>query len=51
MLHRLKVRSESFDHWANRVKETLEQEEGNKIGAISSIFNLAGHDSGLLKVG
>ncbi|KAM6928895.1 lysine-specific demethylase 5C isoform 1-T1 [Lycodopsis pacificus] len=32
MLHRLKVRSESFDSWANRVKETLEQEEGNKIG-------------------
>uniref|UniRef100_H3BWZ7 [histone H3]-trimethyl-L-lysine(4) demethylase n=1 Tax=Tetraodon nigroviridis TaxID=99883 RepID=H3BWZ7_TETNG len=31
MLHRLKVRSESFDHWANRVKEALEQEEGNKI--------------------
>ncbi|XP_075898564.1 lysine-specific demethylase 5C isoform X3 [Nelusetta ayraudi] len=31
MLHRLKVRSESFDYWANRVKETLEQEEGNKI--------------------
>lgn len=32
MLHRLKVRSESFDHWANRVKEALEQEEGTKIG-------------------
>uniref|UniRef100_A0A8C4DGG0 [histone H3]-trimethyl-L-lysine(4) demethylase n=1 Tax=Dicentrarchus labrax TaxID=13489 RepID=A0A8C4DGG0_DICLA len=32
MLHRLKVRSESFDSWANRVKEALEQEEGNKIG-------------------
>ncbi|XP_036960215.1 lysine-specific demethylase 5C isoform X3 [Acanthopagrus latus] len=32
MLHRLKVRSESFDYWANRVKEALEQEEGNKIG-------------------
>ncbi|XP_029974439.1 lysine-specific demethylase 5C isoform X1 [Salarias fasciatus] len=31
MLHRLKVRSESFDSWANRVKEALEQEEGNKI--------------------
>ncbi|KAM3618122.1 uncharacterized protein V6R79_015908 [Siganus canaliculatus] len=31
MLHRLKVRSESFDYWANRVKEALEQEEGNKI--------------------
>lgn len=36
MLHRLKVRSESFDHWANRVKEALEQEEGNKIGGESS---------------
>ncbi|KAM3872069.1 lysine-specific demethylase 5C [Diretmus argenteus] len=32
MLHRLKVRSESFDSWANRVKEALEQEEGSKIG-------------------
>uniref|UniRef100_A0A3P8WXQ0 [histone H3]-trimethyl-L-lysine(4) demethylase n=1 Tax=Cynoglossus semilaevis TaxID=244447 RepID=A0A3P8WXQ0_CYNSE len=31
MLHRLKVRSESFDSWANRVKEALEQ-EGNKNG-------------------
>ncbi|XP_037540724.1 lysine-specific demethylase 5C isoform X2 [Nematolebias whitei] len=31
MLHRLKVRSESFDSWANKVKETLEQEDGNKI--------------------
>uniref|UniRef100_A0A672RKI2 [histone H3]-trimethyl-L-lysine(4) demethylase n=1 Tax=Sinocyclocheilus grahami TaxID=75366 RepID=A0A672RKI2_SINGR len=30
MLHRLKVRAESFDSWANRVKEALEQ-EGNKI--------------------
>uniref|UniRef100_A0A672JII1 [histone H3]-trimethyl-L-lysine(4) demethylase n=1 Tax=Salarias fasciatus TaxID=181472 RepID=A0A672JII1_SALFA len=36
MLHRLKVRSESFDSWANRVKEALEQEEGNKIGRIST---------------
>ncbi len=32
MLHRLKVRAESFDSWANRVKEALEQEGGNKIG-------------------
>ncbi|XP_036387743.1 lysine-specific demethylase 5C isoform X1 [Megalops cyprinoides] len=32
MLHRLKVRAESFDSWANRVKEALEQEEGHKIG-------------------
>uniref|UniRef100_A0A4W4DYS5 [histone H3]-trimethyl-L-lysine(4) demethylase n=1 Tax=Electrophorus electricus TaxID=8005 RepID=A0A4W4DYS5_ELEEL len=30
MLHRLKVRAESFDSWANRVKEALEQEEGIK---------------------
>lgn len=36
MLHRLKVRSESFDYWANRVKEALEQEEGNKIGGEST---------------
>lgn len=36
MLHRLKVRSESFDLWANKVKEALEQEEGNKIGGESS---------------
>lgn len=35
MLHRLKVRSESFDQWANRVKEALEQEEGSKIGGES----------------
>ncbi|XP_041953453.1 lysine-specific demethylase 5C isoform X5 [Alosa sapidissima] len=32
MLHKLKVRAESFDSWANRVKEALEQEEGSKIG-------------------
>ncbi|KAJ8385132.1 hypothetical protein AAFF_G00192730 [Aldrovandia affinis] len=32
MLHRLKVRAESFDSWGNRVKEALEQEEGSKIG-------------------
>ncbi|XP_077579734.1 lysine-specific demethylase 5C [Stigmatopora nigra] len=32
MLHRLKVRSEAFDSWANRVKEALEREEGNKMG-------------------
>lgn len=32
MLHRLKVRAEVFDSWANRVKEALEQEEGNKTG-------------------
>uniref|UniRef100_A0A8C2Z310 [histone H3]-trimethyl-L-lysine(4) demethylase n=1 Tax=Cyclopterus lumpus TaxID=8103 RepID=A0A8C2Z310_CYCLU len=37
MLHRLKVRSESFDSWANRVKEALEQEEGNKIGGKSTL--------------
>lgn len=40
MLHRLKVRSESFDSWANRVKEALEQEEGNKIGEKSTYINL-----------
>uniref|UniRef100_A0A3Q2WLJ0 [histone H3]-trimethyl-L-lysine(4) demethylase n=1 Tax=Haplochromis burtoni TaxID=8153 RepID=A0A3Q2WLJ0_HAPBU len=38
MLHRLKVRSESFDSWANRVKEALEQEEGNKIGEESALI-------------
>ncbi|XP_069040069.1 lysine-specific demethylase 5C isoform X2 [Lepisosteus oculatus] len=32
MLHRLKVRAESFDSWASRVKEALELEEGNKRG-------------------
>ncbi|XP_033825093.1 lysine-specific demethylase 5C isoform X2 [Periophthalmus magnuspinnatus] len=31
MLHRLKVRSESFDSWASRVKDALEQEDGSKI--------------------
>jgi len=39
MLHRLKVRAESFDSWANRVKEALEQEEGNKIGNCISFGN------------
>lgn len=38
MLHRLKVRSESFDLWANKVKEALEQEEGNKIGGESTRY-------------
>lgn len=37
MLHRLKVRAESFDSWANRVKEALEQDEGNKIGNCISL--------------
>ncbi|KAJ8358810.1 hypothetical protein SKAU_G00153350 [Synaphobranchus kaupii] len=32
MLHRLKVRAESFDSWATRVKGALEQEDGTKIG-------------------
>lgn len=36
MLYRLKVRAESFDSWANRVKEALEQEEGNKIGQLGN---------------
>lgn len=40
MLHRLKVRSESFDYWANRVKEALEQEEGNKIGVKATWINI-----------
>ncbi|TRY98413.1 hypothetical protein DNTS_004962 [Danionella cerebrum] len=31
MLHRLKVRAESFDSWANRVKEALEQDDGRKL--------------------
>ncbi|XP_023675035.1 lysine-specific demethylase 5C-like isoform X4 [Paramormyrops kingsleyae] len=30
MLHRLKVRAESFDSWANKVKEALENEGGAK---------------------
>ena len=34
MLHKLKVRAESFDSWANRVKEALEQEEGSRIGEV-----------------
>lgn len=41
MLHRLKVRSESFDLWANKVKEALEQEEGNKIGGESVWYLLS----------
>uniref|UniRef100_A0AAY4C603 [histone H3]-trimethyl-L-lysine(4) demethylase n=1 Tax=Denticeps clupeoides TaxID=299321 RepID=A0AAY4C603_9TELE len=39
MLHRLKVRVESFDSWANRVKEALEQDEGSKI-AIQDLETL-----------
>ncbi|XP_061074889.1 lysine-specific demethylase 5C isoform X2 [Conger conger] len=39
MLHRLKVRAESFDSWANRVREALEQEEGRKI-AIQELETL-----------
>ncbi|XP_006815984.1 LOW QUALITY PROTEIN: lysine-specific demethylase 5A [Saccoglossus kowalevskii] len=30
MLHRLKVRAESFDNWANRVKQALEAPQGSK---------------------
>ena len=30
MLHRLKVRAESFDNWAIKVKEALEAEEQEK---------------------
>lgn len=53
MLHRLKVRAESFDSWANRVKEALEQEEGNKIGnetPFSSHDILLNHDLNSLQV-
>jgi len=39
MLHRLKVRSELFDSWANRVKEALEREEGNKMGKYSLTYS------------
>lgn len=41
MLHKLKVRAESFDSWANRVKEALEQEEGSKIGKLRLAIGLA----------
>lgn len=41
MLHKLKVRAESFDSWANRVKEALEQEEGGKIGKLHLAIGLA----------
>lgn len=30
MLHKLKVRAESFDTWANKVREALEVEDGRK---------------------
>lgn len=40
MLYRLKVRAESFDSWANRVKEALEQEEGNKIGQLGIFYSI-----------
>uniref|UniRef100_A0AAY4C7I8 [histone H3]-trimethyl-L-lysine(4) demethylase n=1 Tax=Denticeps clupeoides TaxID=299321 RepID=A0AAY4C7I8_9TELE len=46
MLHRLKVRVESFDSWANRVKEALEQDEGSKIGrTLSPIVHHIMHPS------
>lgn len=34
MLHRLKVRAESFDNWAIKVKNALEATEGNKLEII-----------------
>lgn len=40
MLHRLKVRAESFDTWANRVKEALENEGGVKKGQGATTFFL-----------
>lgn len=30
MLHKLKVRAESFDTWANKVRVALEVEDGRK---------------------
>ena len=30
MLHKLKVRAESFDTWANKVRIALELEDGRK---------------------
>lgn len=32
MLQRLKVRAESFDHWAVKVKEALEAKSEDKLG-------------------
>lgn len=32
MLQKLKVRAESFDKWAHKVKNALEAAEGSKLG-------------------
>lgn len=34
LLHRLKVRAESFDHWAVKVKEALEAKPEDKLGMV-----------------
>ena len=37
MLHRLKVRAESFDNWANKVKNALNATQDSKLGKISAV--------------
>ena len=37
MLHRLKVRAESYDNWAFKVKMALEAEEEQKLGKLGPV--------------
>ncbi len=34
MLHRLKIRAESYDNWAFQVKSALEAPQGQKLGLL-----------------
>lgn len=39
MLHRLKVRAESYDNWATNVRNALDaKEEIDKLGEFSDFF-------------
>ena len=38
MLHRLKVRAESFDNWAYKVKTALEASQQQKLGEGNVLF-------------
>ncbi len=38
MLHRLKVRAESFDNWAYKVKTALEASQHQKLGEANLLF-------------
>lgn len=55
MLHKLKVRAESFDTWANKVRVALEVEDGRKRSESqtpgSPPVSAHGQGGGLLGVG